>query len=900
MSKSTTSQKSAWHAEDVEDVLRELGSSRSGLSSEEALARLKRDGANVLPEPPRASAFARFLRHFHNILIYVLIVAGGVSLALGHLVDAVVIAAVVIFNAGIGFLQEGRAEQALEAIRAMMDPHASVLRDGRRISISAADIVRGDVVLIEAGDRVPADLRILHCRNLRIDEAALTGESAPVEKHAGPAPIGAPLAERSSMAYSGCFVAAGQGVAVAVETGGATEFGRVGAMLTSVESLRTPLLAQMDQFGRHITVAILALAAFAFAFAVFVHNLSLPEAFMAVVGLAVAAIPEGLPAIMTITLSIGVQRMASRNAIIRKLPAVETLGSVSVICSDKTGTLTRNEMTARSIMTSKALYEATGEGYAPEGSILRAGESVIANSDPSLKKIAEAAILCNDADIRQEGRDWIVEGDPMEGALLAMGGRAGLTFDDVRSRQPRRDEIPFDSQHRFMATLHGDQNSAFAIVKGAPERVLAMCSNIRVGHLERPIETERWLEKADELAAQGQRVLAFATKSLPASHEKLHFADVEDGLALLALVGFIDPPRAEALEAIAECHAAGIRVVMITGDHAATAREIGQMLGLARDPSVRTGADIDQLNDAELARVAHETTIFARTTPEHKLRLVTALQADGLTVAMTGDGVNDAPALKRADVGVAMGRKGTEAAKQAAEMVVADDNFASIVAAVREGRTVYDNLIKVIGWTLPTNGGEALTILAAIAFGATLPLTPVQILWVNLITAVALGTTLAFEPPEPGLMKRPPRPRTTKILSPTLIWRISFVSVLFVAGAFGVFEWAQRRGLGIETARTLVVNTMVAMEIFYLFSIRYAHGPSATWAGVLGTPAVLIGVGFCVLAQIAFTYAPWFNAAFASTAISLTDALVVIGIGVLLFVAVEIEKGLRRALLGSK
>ncbi len=886
-----------WHACEPEDALRQLETKTSGLTSTQARKRLETEGLNRLPARRRRSGLMRFLLQFQNLLIYVLIAAAILSIALGHPIDAAVIAAVVLANALIGYVQEGRAEQALEAINAMIDPKASVMRDGQRKTIPAEEIVRGDIVLLEAGDRASADLRILRARNLKIDEAILTGESVPVEKQPASVAVDAVLADRTSMAYSGCFVASGQGVGLVVATGVDTELGRISALLSTVESLRTPLIVQMDQFARHLTVIVIAVSALALVFALLVRNYTFAEAFMTVVGLAVAAIPEGLPAILTITLAIGVRRMATRNAIIRKLPAVETLGSVSVICSDKTGTLTRNEMTARTLVTATDSYEAAGVGYEPRGSISRSGHEIDPSVERLLSELCRAALLCNDASLREDANLWLVDGDPMEGALVSLGHKAGFDPDVLRREFPRIDEIPFDSQHRFMATLHADPDGgAFVVVKGAPEQIIMMCSTLRFLKEEGPLDRDAWHEKADELAAKGQRVLGFAAKRLDGDHSRVTFETVESGLALIGLVGFIDPPRTEAIEAIAECRSAGIRVVMITGDHAVTAREVGQQLGLARDPVVLSGSDVNRLDDHDLGIAVQKTAIFARTTPEHKLRLVAALQANGLTVAMTGDGVNDAPALKRADVGVAMGQKGTEAAKEAAEMVLADDNFASIVAAVREGRTVYDNLIKVIGWTLPTNGGEALTILAALALGATMPITPVQILWVNLITAVALGLTLAFEPAEAGVMTRPPRSRNTPILSGELAWKIFFVSTLFVAGAFGMFAWGEARGLPVEETRTLVVNTFVSMEIFYLFSVRYAHGSSLTWQGVFGTKAVLIGVGLCVGAQLAFTYLPLFNVIFSSAPVSAFDLGVVIGVGVAMLAIVEIEKTIRSRL----
>lgn len=884
-----------WHAAAIDDVLAELKASADGLSTAEASRRLCEDGPNRLPEGAKRGALVRFLLQFHNVLIYILLASALVSLLLGHEIDAAVILGVVLANATIGFIQEGRAEQALSAIKSMIDPRCSVLRDGRRTTIAAEDVVRGDRVLIEAGDRVPADLRLVRARSLKIDEAILTGESVPVEKSPVPVSVDAPLGDRTSMAFSGTFVAAGQGAGIVVGTAAQSELGRISTLLSAVETLKTPLVRQMDGFAQQLTIVILAVSAAAFAYAHYVGGYPMSDAFMVVVGLAVAAIPEGLPAIMTITLAIGVQRMAARNAIIRRLPAVETLGSVSVICSDKTGTLTRNEMTARSVATAENSFEVTGVGYEPIGAIQprESGEA----ADPSARALADllcAGVLCNDADLRRSDSAWLVDGDPMEGALVALGRKAGIDTPLLRKQLPRRDEIPFDSLHRFMATLHhSHDDGSFILIKGAPERILEMCATERHREGDRPIDARRWRVTADSLAAKGQRVLAFARKPADRDQSSLSFSDVDKDAVFLGCVGFVDPPRAEAIEAVGECQRAGIRVVMITGDHAVTAGEIGRQLGLADKPDVLTGQDLSSLDEAQLQAAARRTAVFARTTPEHKLRLVQAFQRDGLTVAMTGDGVNDAPALKRADVGVAMGQKGTEAAKEAAEMVLADDNFASIVAAVREGRTVYDNLMKVIGWTLPTNGGEAMTILAAIGLGLALPVTPVQILWINMVTAVALGLTLAFEPTEPEAMSRPPRKRNQPILTASLIWRIVFVSALFVSGAFGMFFWAESRGLAIEEARTLVVNTIVVMEIFYLFSVRYVHGTSLTWQGVLGTPAVLIGVGTVALAQLVFTYLPFMHSIFGSRSVSLLEGTAVIGTGVMLLVIVEAEKRLR-------
>jgi magnesium-transporting ATPase (P-type) len=888
----------SWHAQEADAILQALEASPAGLTDAEAAARLERYGPNRLPTAATRSPLWRFLLQFHNLLIYVLLASAVISLLLDHAIDALVILAVVLINAVVGFIQEGRAEAALDAIRRMIDPKATVIREGRRHSVAADDLVPGDTIVLEAGGRVPADVRLIRARNLRIDEAALTGESVAVDKGVAPVTADAALGDRASMSYSGTLIAAGQGLGVVVATGSKTELGRIGTLIRSVEVLKTPLIRQIDGFAKQLTFVILAVCALAFVFGLFVRGYPVDEAFMIVVGLAVSAIPEGLPAVMTITLAIGVQRMAARHAIVRRLPAVETLGSVSVICSDKTGTLTRNEMTVQAVATADGVFDVTGVGYEPSGTIRRDGADVDVADEPVLAELIRSALLCNDAQVREADGAWRVSGDPMEGALVTLARKAGLDPAEQHKALPRDDEIPFDAAHRFMATLHHSvDDGGLVFVKGAPERLLDMCVEERRRDGNAPLDREEWLRRADELAARGHRVLAFATKRLDSGDATLGFSDVEHGLVLLGLTGFIDPPREEAIEAVGHCRSAGIRVVMITGDHAVTAREIARQLGLDEAPHVLTGRDVDGMDDAALKIAARDTTVFARTTPEHKLRLVDALQSDGRAVAMTGDGVNDAPALKRAVVGVSMGNTGTEAAKQASEIVLADDNFASIVAAVREGRTVYDNLMKVIAWTLPTNGGEAATILGAMALGLALPITPIQILWINMVTAVALGLTLAFEPTEPGTMSRPPRPPNAPILNRSLVWRVLFVSMLFVAGAFGMFFWAESRNLPIETGRTIVVNTIVVFEIFYLFSVRYVHGTSLTLRGVVGTRAVLIGVAVVVAAQFLFTYAPFMNTIFSTRALSLTDGLVIVGSGVLLLVVTETEKRVRRALV---
>ncbi|GAB4362434.1 MAG: cation-transporting P-type ATPase [Oricola sp.] len=884
-----------FHATDVEACLETLQTTAGGLSAEQAAARREAHGPNRLPSAPGRSATLRFLSHFHNILIYVLLGSAAITLALQHYFDTAVILTVVIANAVIGFIQEGKAEKAMDSIRRMLAPHAAVIRAGERRTIDGEDLVPGDIVLLEAGDKVPADLRLIRSHGLQIQEAILTGESVPVEKSTAPVAEDAAPADRACMAFSGTLVTSGQGRGVVVATGGETEIGRISGMLAAVDVLTTPLVRQMNAFAKWLTVLILLVAAILLVFGYFVEHHDFTEMFMAVVGLSVAAIPEGLPAVLTITLAVGVQAMARRNAIVRRLPAIETLGSVSVICTDKTGTLTRNEMMVASVAVAGHLFSLEGNGYEPDGAVKLADVPVRGLDHLHLAELARAAASCNDASLHRRDGFWAVEGDPMEGALLALAGKIGVDVRQELSARTRTDTIPFDARHRFMATLHHDHpDHADIFVKGAPERVLAMCAAQRceTGGSE-ALDEAGWQNTADTMAAQGQRVLAIATRQVPPDRLRLEFADVEGPLTLVGLVGLIDPPRPEAIQAVAECRDAGIRVKMITGDHGRTAAAIGRIIGLENPDSVLTGIDLDGMDDAELAIAVRDTDVFARTSPEHKLRLVMALQSQGLTVAMTGDGVNDAPALKRADAGVAMGRKGSEAAKEAAEFVLADDNFASIVAAVREGRTVYDNIKKVISWTLPTNAGEAMTIVVALLFGMTLPVTPIQILWVNLITAVTLGIALAFEPTEANTMRRPPRPRREPLLTGALAWHIVLVSVLFLGGVFGIYAYAVDRGHSLDLARTMATNTIVVMEIFHLFFIRNIYGTSLTWGAVRGTKVVWATVGIVVAAQFAITYLPFLQRLFATEAVPLFDGLLIVAVGVALFAIIEVEKQVR-------
>ncbi|MDO8907207.1 MAG: HAD-IC family P-type ATPase [Pseudohongiella sp.] len=884
------------HANDADAVLQQLGVTPSGLSTEQAAARLQQYGLNRLPEAPRPGLPRRFLAQFNNVLIMVLLGAAAITGLLGHWLDMAVILAVVMVNTVLGLVQEGKAEKAMAAIRDMLAPSATVLRDAQRVTIDAGQLVPGDIVQLEPGDKVPADLRLLQVNTLTIQEAVLTGESLAVEKRTAPVAVDSTVGDRICMAFSGTLVSTGQGVGVVVGTGAATELGRISHLLSGMEQLVTPLLRQIALLSKWLTGFILLAALLILAWGYFVQQMPFAELFVVVVGLSVASIPEGLPAVLTVTLAIGVQAMARRHAIVRKLPAIETLGSISVICSDKTGTLTRNEMMVATVACGDIVLTVSGDGYAPAGDF-RNGQALF---DPLQHAVTEllcrASLLCNDAELKQEEGHWQVLGDPMEGALLSLAAKAGLA--DTKN-WPRLDALPFDARHRYMASLHEDghqgSHGRVIFIKGAPEAVISRCAlQMDLQGNTADVDEQFWHQRIDEIAAGGQRVLGFAFKRVSSEHARVSHQDVDGDLILLGLTGLIDPPRPEAITAVAECYQAGIQVKMITGDHAGTAAAIGKQLGLRQTQRVLTGAEIEQMGDEALAAAVTDVDIFARTSPEHKLRLVRALQAKGLVVAMTGDGVNDAPALKRADVGIAMGRKGSEAAKEAAQLVLADDNFASIVAAVSAGRTVYDNLRKVISFLLPINGGESLSLVIAILFALTLPITAAQILWVNMVSSVALALALAFEPPESGVMRRPPRKAGDSILSGEIVWRILLVSVLFTAGVFGQFVLAQYQGASLEVARTMAVNTLVAMEVFYLFSVRYSYGSSITFKGVLGTPAVLYSITAVAVFQLVFTYTPWMSAAFGSRPLNPWQILQITGFGVAVLLVIELDKWLRR------
>jgi cation-transporting P-type ATPase F len=879
----------------VHETLVLLESDRErGLSAVEAARRLERHGPNVLPRVERRGALLRLLLQFHHPLIYVLLVAAAVTYLVGEPVDASVILGVVLANAAVGFVQEARAERALDALAAMMTVDAHVIRDGSRRRVPAKELVPGDLVVVEPGDKVTADVRLVEVSELQIDESALTGESVPVGKAQAVLAPETVLADRANMVFSGTLVTAGHGTGVVVTTGADTELGLIHRLLGETTDLATPLTRRLARFSRALTVVILGLAGVTFLVGT-ARGESASEMLVAAVALAVGAIPEGLPAAVTIALAIGVSRMAHRHAIVRRLPAVETLGSTTVICTDKTGTLTQNAMTVQAVLAGGEQYDIAGGGYAPEGAIASHDRPASISGHPALAACLRAGLLCGDSDVRARDGIWEPVGDPMEAALVVAARKAGLERARALREQPRIAVLPFESERRFMATVHREPDGASVLyVKGAVEQVLAMCDNqLGPAGQEQALDRRAIQQAADELGGHGQRVLAFGTRKLAVDEH----AELERprGLSFAGLVALVDPPRPEAIAAVRACRQAGIAVKMITGDHAATAAAIAARVGLTGDgaPRVVTGAELADCPDDRLAALAASTDVFARVSAEQKLRLVEALQARGEIVAMTGDGVNDAPALSQADIGVAMGLGGTEVAREAADIVLADDNFASIEAAVEEGRHTFDNLKKFIVWTLPTNLGEGLLILTAIVVGATLPILPVQILWINMTTAVLLGLTLAFERVEPGIMARPPRRPTEPLLTFDVVARILLVSVLLLGASFWLFEHELGRGMPVAEARTAAVNVFVAVELFYLFNCRSLTGHAAD-LGLFSNRWLLGGVASMVALQLAFTYWPPMNHLFDSAAIDAGTWLKILAAAAITWTIVETEKAIRR------
>lgn len=883
---------SDWHTLDTANAVSLLGSdAERGLSALEVSRRHKRFGPNALTPRVAETPLQLLGRQFAQPLVYILLAAVVLTMVLREWADAAVILAVVLVNAAIGFFQEMKALRAIDALSRIMESEATVVRDGETRSIPAEEVVPGDVVLLQSGDRVPADLRLLRERDLQIDESALTGESVPVEKNAGELPAATVLADRANMAFSTTLVTYGTGVGLVVDTGDETEIGQINELIASATSLETPLTRQIGSFSHLLLKVILVLAGLV-AVAILLRGEPPASVFLAAVALAVGAIPEGLPAVVTATLALGVSRLASRHAIIRKLPAVETLGSTSIICSDKTGTLTQNQMTVRDILAGSDRHAVSGTGYDAEGGFTRDGTDIDASSHDGLIEILRAGLLCNDSRLARSEEGWRVEGDPTEAALLVAAAKAELARDAESERLPRISAVPFESQHQYMATLHRATDHTIVYMKGSVEKLAPRCTEAWGGGTVDPAAIDTCVA---DMAGEGLRVLAFARATLPADKTDLHHDDLESGLSFLGLQGMIDPPRPEAIEAVATCQRAGVRVKMITGDHVGTAKAIAGQLGLqgetGADRILRglTGEEIESLDDAALLDCIEDVPVFARATPAQKLRLVEALQSKGHVVAMTGDGVNDAPALRQADIGVAMGITGTEVAKEASDMILTDDNFASIEAAVEEGRGIYDNLIKFIVWTLPTNLAEAGVILVAAFLGLQLPITPLQILWINMTTAILLGATLAFEAKEPGLMLRPPRSSAAPILSRPLIWRTLWVGGILLLATYAVFEFKKVLGVETASARTAAVNVIVIGEIFYLFGCRSLR-LSMFDLGVFSNLWLLGGVAVMLSLQFAFTYTGVMNVLFETEPITWRAWGLAIGTGLLVYAFASVDK----------
>ena len=901
-----------WHAIDYKEVLENFESSLQGLELEEVETRRQKYGANELKRKNKDGILKVLWRQINNPLIWVLIGSSTLATALGKITDGMVVLAVVVVNSIIGFIQEYKAGKAIEALSNMVPENATVIRNGNIITIPVSEIVPGDIVQVAAGDRIPADMRIIQQKNLQVEEAALTGESVPSQKTTEAVTPDAVIGDRKCMVYSGTLVVSGTATAVVVKTGMDTELGKISDMLNETVDLDTPLTKKLGVIGKYLTIGIVAITAIimfigtyrALGQGVLLFD-ALKESLIFAIALAVGAIPEGLPAVVTIALAIGVQRMAKRNAIIRKLPAVETLGSTTVICSDKTGTLTRNEMTVSELWNYNYSIQVTGVGYHKAG-VFKQNNAELAALPEDMLLLLKKAVLCSDANVLYTANEYSISGDPTEVALVVAAAKAGISIDGLRQEIPRKDVVPFDSEKQYMATLNDN-----IILKGAPEVVLKRCST-HVGGVN--LDTQKIISQIELLGSKGMRVLAIAQKTQSKSDEIL-VDDVENGFEFIGLIGMIDPPRTEAIEAIKACHNAGITVKMITGDHHATARAIGMELNLSANGTVVTGVDLSKMSDAELDKTIQSTNIFARVAPEHKLRLVKALQKANDVVAMTGDGVNDAPSLKQSNVGVAMGITGTSVSKESADIVLADDNFSSIAAAVEEGRRVYDNLLKSLAFLLPTNLGLAFILIYGIIFfpfnpitkELLLPMLPVQLLWINLVAAIALALPLAFEVKEPNVMNRPPRKPDEALFNGFVTFRVFFVSILMTVGTIVLFSWEYSYSLSTGMAQTdalarsqsIAVTFIIFFQIFYLINCRSLK-ESVFKIGLFSNGFIFLGIGSIMLLQAMFLYTPFMQKVFGTASLDGKGLFISFVAGSLIFVVISIEKWILRELLNKK
>ena len=881
-----------YYQQTVDDTLANINSTPDGLSSTEALARLQQYGENALPQKKGKPAWLRFLAHFNDVLIYVLLVAALLKLFMGHWVDMFVILGVAIINALIGHIQESNAEKSLQSIRNMLSSEAVVVRQGNHETIPTTALVPGDIVVIRAGDRIPADLRVIEAHNLRVEEAILTGESTVVEKNSDALSGELPLGDRYNLLYSGTTVSSGGGKGVVVATGGETELGHINQMMSDIEKHRTPLMVQMDKLGKTIFITILVMMVALFIFSLLFRDMPVSELVLSLISLAVAAVPEGLPAIISIILSLGVQAMARRKAIIRKLPTVETLGAMTVICSDKTGTLTMNEMTVKAVITADTTYRVEGDSYEPVGNIHPVDDPtpVSVTQGSLLERYLRTIDLCNDSQlIKDEQGLWKITGGPTEGALKVLAAKVPLPALDTEMRS----KIPFDSQYKYMSTLYRLGVEEVILITGAPDVLFRLCQFQQTNDGLQPFDQPYWEGKIEEYAREGLRMVAAAWKPAREGQRELTHADLQDGVILLGIAGMMDPPRPEAITAIADCLQAGIRVKMITGDHPQTAMSIGQMLGIGNAASAITGRELEVMDDNQLSEAAQQYDIFARTSPEDKFRLVQALQSKQEVVGMTGDGVNDAPALKRADVGIAMGIKGTEVTKEAADMVLTDDNFATIARAVHEGRRVYDNLKKTILFVIPSNIAQALLIIIALLAGNLIPLTPVLILWMNMATSATLSFGLAFEAGEKDIMNRPPRKANLHVMDGYAIWRVIFVGLMIAISAFVLEAWLQPRGYSAEFIRTVLLQMLVTAQWFYMLNCRVNDGFSLS-KGLLENKGIWIVSGVLLALQLLIIYAPFMQMLFGTEALPFRYWVITFLIGFAMFMIVEIEKPLAR------
>ncbi|MGB6409171.1 MAG: HAD-IC family P-type ATPase [Planococcus donghaensis] len=856
-----------------------------GLSEEIAKKRHEEYGANELPEPKQESKFFKFFKHFNDVLIYVLLVAAIITLFLGHWIDTAVILMVVVINAIIGYIQQTKAEKALESIRKMLSLKATVIRVSVRQEVLSAELVPGDIVVLSAGEKNSADIRILEAVTLQVEESSLTGESTAVEKNSAVLPKDTVLADRLNMVFAGTTIASGSGIGVVVAIGSDTELGKISSSIEEVDRLQTPLLKQTAAFGKVISLTIVISSFAIFVVGYLFHDYATSDLLLAIIGLAVAAIPEGLPAVLSIILAIGVQRMAGKNAIVRNLPSVETLGAVTVICSDKTGTLTKNEMTVTSVMLKDKELTVTGTGYSPNGSIFDGKQLVQLAEYPDFKEFLTAVKTVNEANLRcDEQGYWVISGDATEGCLITLTEKTG---EEVR-RLPILSKIPFSSDYKYMAALVEREQSKWIYVKGAPENLLEM-----TGLSASSVEGAYWHKKMVQHANKGERLIAVAAKQVEDTTCFINHSDMESGFRLVGLAGIIDPPREEVIDAIQQCRKAGIIVKMITGDHKDTAVAIGAQMGIGDGIRVLEGKDLDRMDDKELAQAAVSYDVFARTSPNNKLQLVQALQAEQHICAMTGDGVNDAPALKRADIGVAMGIKGTEVSKEAAGMVLVDDNFSTIVNAVKEGRRVYDNLKKTILFILPTNMSEGALIFVSILFGTTLPLTTVQILWVNMISAVTISLAIAFEKLEPGAMERPPRKPNAKLLSPYYVFRIVFVSLIICGGILFMNMFLTNQQINPSIVNTMTLQALVIAQLMYLFNCRSETEFALNRSFFSNKIAFIVSI-ILIGVQLAVTYMPFMNFLLGTVPLQVKEWIWPLAIGVLVFSIVEIEKWIVR------